>query len=79
MFGSRADLARVTAALDRDPFADPVSVIGIPISRREARRLERELTAKFSASPSVGRTAAVTAHSLRGGQSIELNLNHHGA
>jgi hypothetical protein len=57
VFGSRADLARVTAALDADPFADPVSVIGIPMSRKEARRIERDLTAKFSpadASPRIG-------------------------
>ncbi|WP_159975834.1 MULTISPECIES: hypothetical protein [unclassified Novosphingobium] len=47
MFATRADLARVTAALDADPFADPVRVLGIPLPRKEARRIERELTAKF--------------------------------
>lgn len=47
MFGSTADLARVRAALDADPFADPVMVHGFAMARREARRVERELSAKF--------------------------------
>ena len=47
MHGSRLDLARVTAALNAGPFIDPVCVEGITMPRAEARRIERELTAKF--------------------------------
>ena len=51
MFGSRMDLARLSAALDADPFADPVRAGPFEFCRREARRLERELTAKFRTHP----------------------------
>lgn len=51
MHASRADLARIRAALDAAPFADPVRVGPHEMRRAEARRLERELTAKFSARP----------------------------
>lgn len=47
----RIVLNHVSAALNADPFADPVSVKGSSFSRKYARRLERELTAKFSARP----------------------------
>ncbi len=48
----RIMLARISAALDADPFADPVSIAGSAISRAYARKLERELSAKFPAAPS---------------------------
>lgn len=41
-------LSRITAALNAGPFLDPVTVLGIAIPRKDARRFERELTAKFS-------------------------------
>lgn len=50
MVWCRADLTRIKAALDRDPFADPVRAGPFTLSRKKARRLERELIAKFSAS-----------------------------
>lgn len=71
----RLMLSRITAALDVGPFVDPVSVLGIAIPRKDARRFERELIAKFSARP-VGSPAAVTAHNQRGGQSEQLNVSH---
>lgn len=48
MHGSRADLARITAALDADPFAAFVFAGNEPVCRADARRIERELIAKFS-------------------------------
>lgn len=51
MFASRADLARITAALDADPFAAFVFAGNEPVCRAQARRFERELTAKFSPTP----------------------------
>lgn len=48
MHGSRADLARITAALDADPFAAFVFAGNQAIARAEARRLERELSVKFN-------------------------------
>lgn len=51
MFGSRADLARITAALDADPFAAFVFAGNEPVCRADARRIERELIAKFSPAP----------------------------
>ncbi len=58
MIGSRADLERVKAALDADPFADPVRVGHFAIYRAEAHRVERELSAKFPAPKRVAQTAA---------------------
>jgi hypothetical protein len=40
-------LTRVTAALDADPFADPITVLGCTISRRAARKVERDLLAEL--------------------------------
>lgn len=49
----RPALAHITAALDADPFADPVSVCGVALPRAQARRFERELVAQgFPAVPS---------------------------
>ncbi len=39
-------LTRVTAALDANPFADPITVLGCTISRRAARKVERDLLAE---------------------------------
>jgi len=39
-------LTRVTAALDANPFADPITVLGCTISRRAARKAERDLLAE---------------------------------
>lgn len=47
----RPALAHITAALDADPFADPVNVCGVELTRAQARRFERELTAKFFPTP----------------------------
>lgn len=51
MHGTRADLARITAALDADPFAAFVFAGNEPVCRADARRIERELIAKFSPAP----------------------------
>ena len=39
-------LTRITAALDANPFADPITVLGCTISRRAARKAERDLLAE---------------------------------
>lgn len=49
--GSRADLQRITRALNAGPFVDPVLVEGKPMSRRTARAVERALTKKFTPPP----------------------------
>lgn len=63
-------LARIAAALDADPFADPVSVCGVALPRKEARRFERELVAKLYPAPS-GRTAG--SDTTRPGHFAKLN------
>lgn len=63
MHGSRADLARITAALDADPFAAFVFAGNEPLARAEARRIERELMAKFSPAP-------------RGSQAVSVQHRH---
>lgn len=50
--GSRADLRRITRALNAGPFVDPVFVEGKPMPRRTARMFERALTKKFTPPPS---------------------------
>lgn len=44
----RALLTRVTAALDADPFADPITVHGSTFSRKYARKMERDLIAELT-------------------------------
>lgn len=63
MHASRADLARITAALDADPFAAFVFAGNEPLARAEARRIERELMAKFSPAP-------------RGSQAVSVQHRH---
>lgn len=69
-------LARISAALDADPFADPVSVCGVALPRADARRFERELVGKVSpAVPSDGRAPAGS-DTTRPGHPSELIVTH---
>lgn len=68
-------LARITAALDADPFADPVSVCGVELPRKEARRFERELVAKVFPAVPDGRTADALPNAGVG-HFAELNHTH---
>lgn len=40
-------LTRITAALDANPFADPITVLGCTISRRAARKAERDMLSEL--------------------------------